>query len=110
MVYVKRDEQGHILRVEQAPFAGMNEELAAESEELLRWLQLKEEINVRLDGLRNSDLELIRVLEDVVGVLVESGLIQYTDLSEAARAKLDQRAIARAEIEGLSGLLKPAVI
>ena len=45
------------------------------------------------------------MLEDVVSVLVERGVIRYTDLPEAARQKLDQRAIARAEIEGLSGLL-----
>jgi hypothetical protein len=45
------------------------------------------------------------VLEDVVGVLVAKGVIRYTDLPEAARRKLDRRAVTRAEIEGLSGLL-----
>ncbi len=58
-----------------------------------------------MDSLKQSDLELVRVLEDVVSVLVERGVIRYTDLPQAARQKLDQRATARAEIEGLSGLL-----
>jgi len=105
MVYVQRDDQGRLLRVEYAPFEGMTDVLAVESEELRNWLAAKEEVKARLDRLHNSDLELVRVLEDVVIVLVDRGVIQYTDLPEAARMKLDERAVARADIEGLYGVL-----
>ncbi|MBC9250009.1 tryptophan synthase subunit beta [Pseudomonas alcaligenes] len=105
MVYVQRDEEGRLLRVEHDPFDEMTETLAVESEELENWLTAKEEVKARLTSLKESDLELVRVLEDVVSVLVEKGVIRYTDLPEAARHKLDQRAVTRAEIEGLSGLL-----
>ncbi|WP_443191206.1 hypothetical protein [Pseudomonas indica] len=105
MVYVQRDADGHILRVEHEPFDEMTEVLAVESEELQRWITAKEEMKARLDALRSSDLDLIRVLEDVVSVLVVRGLISFTDLPEAARLKLDQRALARAEIEGLADVL-----
>ena len=105
MVYVKRDDYGRLLRVEPEPFEGMTDDLSVESEELATWLKAKEEVKARLTELHSSDLEVLRVLEDVVSVLVERGVIQFTDLPEAARAKLDQRAIARAEIEGLSSLL-----
>ncbi len=105
MVYVQRDDQGRLLRVEHAPFEGMNGVLAVESEELHNWLALKEEVKARLDRLHDSDRELVRVLEDVVIVLVERGVIQYTDLPEAARKKLDERAVVRADIEGLCGAL-----
>ena len=105
MVYVQRDADGHILRVEHEPFDEMTEVLAVESEELQRWITAKEEMKARLDALRSSDLDLIRVLEDVVSVLVVRGLISFTDLPEAARLKLDQRALARAEIEGLVDVL-----
>lgn len=105
MVYVKRDHHGCLLRVEYDPFDGMTEGLSVESEELAAWLKAKEEVKARLAELHSSDLELMRVLEDVVSVLVERGVIRYTDLPEAARTKLDQRAIARAEIEGLSSQL-----
>lgn len=105
MVYVQRDDEGRLLRVEHAPFAEMTETLAIESEELENWLTAREEVKERLASLKESDLELVRVLEDVVSVLVEKGVIRYTDLPEAARQKLDQRAVTRAEIEGLSGLL-----
>ena len=105
MVYVQRDAEGRLLRVEHDPFEGMTETLAVESEELHSWLATREEVRGRLASLQESDLVLVRVLEDVVGVLVAKGLIRYTDLPEAARRKLDRRAVTRAEIEGLSGLL-----
>lgn len=106
MVYVQRDANGRLLRVESTPFEGMTENLAVESPELKAWLKTKEEVNQRLEKLHRSDLELVRVLEDVVSVLVERGVIQYTDLPEAARAKLDQRALTRADIEGLTSQLR----
>lgn len=105
MVYVQRDGEGRLLRVEHDPFEGMTETLAVESEELHNWLAVREEVKERLASLQHSDLELVRVLEDVVIALVQKGVIRYTDLPEAARRKLDQRAVIRAEIEGLSGLL-----
>lgn len=109
MVYVERDQQQRLLRVSYEPFEGMSEVLAVESPELQDWLNAREEVKARLDSLNSSDLELVRVLEDVVIVLVDRGVIQYTDLPEAARAKLDQRAIDRADLEGLTHVvdLKP---
>jgi hypothetical protein len=105
MVYVERDAEGRLLRVEQTPFAG-SEHIAVESEELQSWLKMREEVKARLDSLHSSDLELVRVLEDVIIVLVDRGVIQYTDLPVAAREKLDQRAVARADLEGLSNMLR----
>jgi hypothetical protein len=105
MVYVERDAQGRLLRVEQTPFDG-GEHMAVENEELQNWLKMKEDVKARLDSLNTSDLELVRVLEDVVIVLVDRGVIQYTDLPAAAREKLDQRALARADLEGLSTMLR----
>ena len=107
MVYVERDAQGRLLRVEQQPFEGA-EHMAVESEELQNWLKVKEEVKARLESLHSSDLELVRVLEDVVIVLVDRGVIQYTDLPAAAREKLDQRAVARADLEGLNTILREA--
>ena len=89
MVYVQRDADGHILRVEHEPFDEMTEVLAVESEELQRWITAKEEMKARLDALRSSDLDLIRVLEDVVSVLVVRGLISFTDLPLKMKQTLD---------------------
>lgn len=105
MVYVQRDREGRLLRAEQSPFDDMTETLAVDDEELLQWLDAQEKMQLRLAKLRNSDLEMIRVLEDLVTVLVDRGVIRYTDLPEAARRKLHARAETRAELGGLSGLL-----
>ena len=104
MVYVQRSLDGQLLRVERQPFEGMTETLELESDELHAWLS-REEVRNRLNKQKDSDLELIRVLEDLVGVLVEQGVIRYTDLPTAAQRKLQDRAEARAGLGGLSGLL-----
>lgn len=104
MIYVQQDAQGQLLRVEMEPFAGMTEALPALDERVQAWLA-REEARARLSRLKDSDLELVRVLEDLVAVLVERGVIRYTDLPEAAQRKLQARAEARAGLGGLSGLL-----
>jgi hypothetical protein len=105
MVYVQRDAEGRLLRVEHKPFTDMSETLAVGNEELHAWLEKREDVHERLEKLKSSDLELVRVLEDLVDVLVNRGVVRYTDLPEAAREKLHERAEARAKLGGLSGLL-----
>jgi len=109
MVYVQRDKNGLLLRVEAEPFDGMTDTLAVESEELARWLATKEEVHNRLSRLKETDLDMIRVLEDVVIVLIDRGLISFEDLPLAARRKLDERALARADLEGLVGVVTQSV-
>jgi hypothetical protein len=103
MVYVQRDNEGLLLRVESRPFEGMTDRLAVESEELASWLQTSREVHSQLLGLKQTDRDMIRVLEDVVSLLVEKGLINFEELPEPARRKLDERALARADLEGLIG-------
>lgn len=104
MIYVQHDAQGQLLRVEMEPFAGMTTVLPTMDEQVQAWLA-REELRVRLGRLKDSDLELVRVLEDLVSVLVERGGIRYTDLPEAAQRKLQARAEARSGLGCLSGLL-----
>ncbi|MCY1538053.1 hypothetical protein D9M68_735770 [compost metagenome] len=104
MVYVQRDEKNRILRVEQEPFGSMSQAMSADDPDVQAWLA-SHALHNRLVALQHSDLEMVRVLEDLVSVLVSRGVIRYTDLPEAARRKLHLRAEARAELEGLSGLL-----
>ena len=56
--------------------------------------------------LVESDRELVRVLEDLIRVLVEKGIIDLHDLPEAARSKLLRRQVWRGRMR-LRG--KPAV-
>jgi hypothetical protein len=49
-----------------------------------------------------SDRAFIRVLEDLIDVLVDRGVIRFTDLPEAAQAKISQRQSMRRKIHDLN--------
>lgn len=85
-MYIKRDNWGKIELVSQEPSAECRESISANSPELL--LFLEQDQNRELQQLRSSDLEFVRVLEDVIQLLMDKGMISYTDLPDAAREKL----------------------
>ena len=55
--------------------------------------------------LASSDLELVRVIEDVVGLLVEKGFILFTELPESAQKKVLTRQQLRSRIGSSLDLL-----
>lgn len=57
------------------------------------------------DTFTISDLKFIRVLEDVVEVLVQKGVMTWTDLPPAAIEKLQNRSVMREQTESLQGLM-----
>ena len=50
------------------------------------------------NSLSQTDIGLARVLEDLIDVLITRGLIQFTDLPQAAQAKLLERRQTRATL------------
>jgi hypothetical protein len=55
--------------------------------------------------LAESDTGMARVLEDLIDVLITRGHIQFTDLPEAAQAKLLERRQTRANLTHRLNLL-----
>lgn len=53
-------------------------------------------------GVTASDAALVRVLEDLINVLVDRGVIRITDLPAAAQAKLTARDDWRSQMHTLS--------
>ncbi|HHJ4328416.1 TPA: tryptophan synthase subunit beta [Klebsiella pneumoniae] len=98
MLYVQRDDQGKLVRVEMVAFEGYTEQLASDDHEVLGWYS-------SVQQLRESDQEMIRVLEDLIGVLISKGVIRITDLPAPAQAKLMSRTQAREVMGGLSRLI-----
>jgi len=102
MPFVKRDEQGTVIALSGEPAAGFSEELAADDPAVAAFLG-------GLDGggasLAASDLDLIRVLEDVVDLLIAKGMILFTELPGDAQQKILRRQQLRARAEGLQNLL-----
>lgn len=104
MFYVQRDEFGQLQRVEAAPFAEHNELLPADHAEIQDWFA-DDLVENSLKQLKQSDLDMIRVLEDLISVLITKGVIRITDLPPAARSKLLNRTQAREALGGLTRLI-----
>ncbi len=101
MPFVARDPEGRITALHADSSGGAREELAADDPDLLAFVGS----HVRLAEIRSeleaSDLELIRVIEDLIAVLIDNGVIKLTDLPSAAQRKLTQRAELRAQLGDL---------
>lgn len=102
MLYSQRDAQGRLVRLEPAPFAGMNGHLEAESAEAKGWFAAQDS----LYELQQSDAEMIRVLEDLIDALIAKGVVRLTDLPAPAQEKLVLRSQARDSLGGLTQLVR----
>ncbi|MHC6223302.1 tryptophan synthase subunit beta [Pseudomonas sp. X10] len=104
MFYVQRDTKGQLLRVEAAPYAEYTEMLSADNAEIQAWFA-NDAVESSLKQLKQSDLDMIRVLEDLIEVLTAKGVISITDLPADAQAKLLSRSSAREALGGLNNLI-----
>ncbi len=97
-MYVRRDAEGKIDLVSREATADCTEFMEPNEPELQAFLGA-DQGELAPGALQASDLDLIRVLEDLVEVLTDKGVIRFTDLPEAAQQKLlgrkDLRASAR---------------
>ncbi|CAE6909995.1 Tryptophan synthase beta chain like [Pseudomonas marincola] len=104
MVFVQRDGHNRIIRVDGEPFSAMTQPMQEDDPEVIAF-RASNSLSDRLLDLQRSDLEMVRVVEDLVTVLVSKGVIRYTDLPEAAQRKLSMREETRAKLNDLTGLL-----
>jgi hypothetical protein len=95
MPYVKRGDDGRILAAGLYPTEDMRELLPSDHPELLRFS--RDIMGGHASLLLDSDMKLIRVLEDLVELLLSQGVIRFTDLPEPAQQKLLERRNLRVE-------------
>lgn len=99
-MFVKRDSDGAICAISKVETADCQEVVEPDSTELLTFLrQLQPEVE---QSLAESDLQMARVLEDVVNVLIDKSVIRFTDLPQAAQEKLMQRKEMRGQFQAIS--------
>lgn len=104
MFYVQRNAEGRLLKVQPMEFAGYTETLPADHLDVQAWFS-SETVELSLKQLQQSDLDMIRVLDDLIQLLTSKGVIRITDLPPAAQAKLMERTQARSNLGGLSRLI-----
>lgn len=101
MPFVERDSNGSIVAVHDRPFAGATEELPADHHELAAFQSAGEEARLLRDGLSDSDLDIVRVIEDLIEALLRRGLLLPTDLPSPALTKITQRREMRGRLHAL---------
>ena len=97
MPFVKRDTQGGINAVYQQAGPGL-QQAPADDPELVEFLARDDpEAKTRWEFMQ-SDLDFVRVLEDVIEVLIDKGVILFSDLPGPAQKKFMSRRGMRKEI------------
>ncbi|MGE7993368.1 tryptophan synthase subunit beta [Pseudomonas sp. NPDC089554] len=105
MFYVQRDANGQLLRVEAAPYEEFEEILPPDHADVLEWFA-DDVVETSLKQLKQSDLDMIRVLEDLIDVLTAKGVFSITDLPAGAQSKLLNRSTARKALGSLNNLIE----
>ncbi len=98
MPYIKRDEHGRIVMVDLEPGEGLLE-VSANSPEMIEFMK---GMGMEQGSLQQSDMRLVRVLEDLVDLLIARDVIRFTDLPQAAQEKLLERRSMRQSLGALN--------
>lgn len=93
--FVKRDADGAVVAVSRRQLSGDWEEIPDDAPELTAFTG---DSPSEHDDLASTDLGLVRVLEDTIDLLIERGVLRFTDFPEAAQAKLLERRSMRASL------------
>lgn len=97
-MYVKRDDRGRICGISECADAGCEEHLEDDDSELQAFL--KQHLATE-EALKESDTDLVRVVEDLIDLLTEKRVIQFTELPRAAQQKLMRRQSLRQQHNSL---------
>jgi hypothetical protein len=92
MVYVTRNATGEVIAISSDPSIPGATPTTGDDPEVQRFLA-------------DSDLELVRVIEDIVDLLVDQQMIRFTDLPASAQKKLLNRKTLRSKLSGIGPLV-----
>ena len=98
MPFVKRDAEGRIVALLANPTGDGTEEVREHDPELARFLADANLVRSVLMDWVESDLSMARVLEDLIGVLIDNGTIRFDQLPPGAQKKIVQRRGLRREL------------
>jgi len=109
MPYVQRDSSGRVSAIFQKPQKNAGELLPDDHPDLKSFFggilpQIHQE-NGTLH-LTQTDIALIRVIEDLIDVLIDKNILMFTDLPVEARAKIMFRKSTRERMSGPDGLIE----
>lgn len=91
-LFVQRDDQGHVIGLSSSAEGPNITPASPEDPDVQAFL-------------RAMDLDLVRVLEDVIDLLVEQGAFRFTDLPVSAQQKLLYRKTMRSQLQAVANPL-----
>lgn len=102
MVYIKRDKDKQICAIFNQKDENLSEELDIDNPEVVEFLaHCDKELRFKFV---QSDLQLIRVLEDLIDILMEKNIINITDFPQPVIEKLLARQSFRKRLSDVAGM------
>jgi hypothetical protein len=106
MIYVQRDSEGRITALFNTPNEHASEAVPVNSAEVKEFLMQDETGDeASREILSQMDLEMVRITEDLIELLISKNLIMFTDLPPAAQQKLLSRKKLRLSLSSDDQLL-----
>lgn len=95
MLYVERAKDGKILALYNSPHPTAQEKKSMMDPEILEFFNETESWKQLMS---TSDLDTIRIVEDLIDILVRKNIIHFTELPEHAQHKIWERKRMREKI------------
>ncbi len=102
MAYVFKNAQGTVVAASATDNFGDGWTFVEDNAK--EYLEFLENSLAKNAPFRESDIQLARVLEDLISMLIEQNLIRFTDFPEAAQKRLNDRQSMRKKTQ-LPGLV-----
>lgn len=98
MFYVRRGADGKVTAVSANSQGNDEPPLPGGHPDVVDFLLRNGGDAAAVEALAATDVDLVRVVEDLIGLLAENGVIMFTDLPEGAQRKLLLRERLRARL------------
>ncbi|PHS72882.1 MAG: hypothetical protein COB22_03055 [Cycloclasticus sp.] len=105
MPYVNRNQQGEIIQLFDTPVNESSEWLEVNHLDVVAFLQNPSNVTELKTALSSSDVEMLRVVEDLVDMLMDKQVFVFTELPEAVQSKLNARKKLRKNVNALENLI-----
>lgn len=102
MAYVLKNSQGQIIAASASENLGENWDFVEPDDKA--YIEFLENSLTEKTAFRESDIQLARVLEDLITILIDRNLINFSDFPSAAQKRLNDRQIMRHKTQ-LSGII-----
>lgn len=107
MPYVQRNKKGSIIALTAEPIRDDDQQLGLDDPEIMQFLAAGTNAgqNRQQAELLMQDLGQIRILEDLIDLLTQKGIILFSELPAAAQQKILNKKSAREKLENTSDIL-----